>query len=998
MKLSLPLSGLTGLLFLVFYSTAFAQQPLPSVWTAEYFMGKLHPNSIYDIEVDSTGMIYMARNGLFYFNGTDFRSVRRNTQLRDQNFIAIHKDLDGRLWVKATNGELLYLEGDSAVTYHPAAKLDLLADAELESMHRDENGTLHFGFRNYGYYTLSKSGEVTAVVDTNSGIDGFGIIRVGKHDFPLHFHVNQTSAEGESMNVYWFDSPEKHRVLFLTKYPYPIAESTLLPHEDGTFTFSTGNQSVYRFTENELLKAQYYDYRIGKLFEDSRGNLWLGTSNNGIWRASRDDLRPKDHMYAGKTSAVLAEDSFGGLWMRVPGLGFACMPYPHTRRYGKDNGFPQLERTAHITTDGEKVFCLFERKNELLIIEGDSMHTLIPPLPVQLPPTEKVIYPYSCSYDKVNGYLYLSFSTHIARWDGKEWTNYLFDREIFHERQVTWCLRAMPDGSVIGSSRTRMFRLKDGVIEPFSESRSRGEYIYEFHIDPKGTTWVGCMDGLWKLDGQKFVRPMEPMPASLTKRIRFLFAAPGKPEEIWLQSIDSKLSRLTSDSLEPIQWRDGSTFRIADNLKISSDEVWLRLAHEGRLSHWKHTADGLEQQGYAYDELGGNRIFQNNFAVTREYVYLGSQVGTFRERLSELKPPLSLPKTLIWKVLVSDSLQPLQTSYQLAHDQNQLEIKFEGLSFRRRPLEFEYRMVGFDTVWHSTENNSIQFTNLEPGDYQFEVRTGIRHVGMGEPVTVSFHIATPFWETWWFRSIGLLVLIAGIYGIVLLRTRQVRQREQAKSEIALEMSRLELRALKAQINPHFIFNSISSVQYYLTKNQPEDAESYLQRFAELIRSVLENSERHEVSLAEELGLMRHYVGLESERFAGAAIEFLTETDGIDPKKVMIPPTLIQPYIENAIWHGLKPKQGQRTILIQATQKNDQLFISIEDNGIGRAAARERESLRKGGRSFGMMIASRRVEIINQENKHPVEVHDLIDPEGQPTGTRIELTLPFKSEA
>ncbi|MGD1847790.1 MAG: hypothetical protein ACFB10_20550, partial [Salibacteraceae bacterium] len=107
-------------------TATWAQQPLPSVWTAEYYMGKIHPNSIYDIEVDATGMIYMARNGSFYFNGTDFRSIQRNVRLRDQNFIAIHKDLDGRLWVLANNGELLYLDGDSAVTYHQAAKLELL--------------------------------------------------------------------------------------------------------------------------------------------------------------------------------------------------------------------------------------------------------------------------------------------------------------------------------------------------------------------------------------------------------------------------------------------------------------------------------------------------------------------------------------------------------------------------------------------------------------------------------------------------------------------------------------------------------------------------------------------------------------------------------------------------------------------------------------------------------------------------------------------------------
>ncbi|MGD1846272.1 MAG: two-component regulator propeller domain-containing protein, partial [Salibacteraceae bacterium] len=412
-------------------------------------------------------------------------------RLRDQNFIAIHKDLDGRLWVLANNGELLYLDGDSAVTYHQAAKLELLVSTQLESIHRDDSGTLHLGLRDYGYHTISKTGEVTAMIDSTSGIDGFGIIRVGQRGFPLHFHVNQQSRIGQSMAVYWFDSVEDYRVLFPTKDAHPIAESTLLPHEDGTFTFSTGNQSVYRFTEEKLMQVQDYDYRIGKLLEDSRGNLWLGTSSNGIWRASRNDLRPRDQMFAGKTAAILAEDPIGGLWMRVPGLGFACMPYPHTPRFGKENGYPELERTAQIASDGDKVFCLFEDQNKVVVLEPDTMYTLIPPLPVSLPASEKRPYPYSATYDSNGGNLYLSYSTHIARWNGVEWTNYLFDPEVFPIRQVTWCLKAQPDGSVVGASRTQMFRLENGSISPFSKARLPGNLIYDFHITPAGAIYVG---------------------------------------------------------------------------------------------------------------------------------------------------------------------------------------------------------------------------------------------------------------------------------------------------------------------------------------------------------------------------------------------------------------------------------------------------------------------------------------------------------------------------
>ena len=263
------------------------------------------------------------------------------------------------------------------------------------------------------------------------------------------------------------------------------------------------------------------------------------------------------------------------------------------------------------------------------------------------------------------------------------------------------------------------------------------------------------------------------------------------------------------------------------------------------------------------------------------------------------------------------------------------------------------------------------------------------------PKHILFNIAKPFWQTWWFISLSVISVLLLLVVLFYVQLRRIKHQEKKKSKLALEQSQLELRALKAQINPHFIFNAMTSVMVYMSKNQIDKAEVYLQRFSKLIRQVLENSDENLVSLQAEMKLMSHYVQLESEYFEGESIQFLTDYGNLQLEKVMVPPNLLQPFIENAIHHGLRTKKGEKLIEISFQSIDKMLNVCIKDNGIGRQAAKTINPY-KMNQSYGMHISSRRIELHNQEHISSLTVEDLYLKD-KPNGTLVCFNIPLFSE-
>ncbi|GAA4455313.1 hypothetical protein GCM10023189_23050 [Nibrella saemangeumensis] len=238
------------------------------------------------------------------------------------------------------------------------------------------------------------------------------------------------------------------------------------------------------------------------------------------------------------------------------------------------------------------------------------------------------------------------------------------------------------------------------------------------------------------------------------------------------------------------------------------------------------------------------------------------------------------------------------------------------------------------------------------------------------------------------------------------RTREVEEQSQLleqqhirqlKLDFDQQLAEIQMTALRAQMNPHFIFNCLNSIQLYTTNNNAAKASDYLNRFSQLIRLVLENSRSERVTLSNELEALRLYLEMEAMRFKDK-LRFTIETDPeLDSDLIEIPPLLLQPYVENAIWHGLmhKPEGGHVQVNVEPVE-TDCLRITITDDGIGRAKAAELKSKSATRhKSFGMKMTGERISLINRlyQTQTQVQVHDLVDAYGQAAGTEVVLEIP-----
>ena len=315
-------------------------------------------------------------------------------------------------------------------------------------------------------------------------------------------------------------------------------------------------------------------------------------------------------------------------------------------------------------------------------------------------------------------------------------------------------------------------------------------------------------------------------------------------------------------------------------------------------------------------------------------------------------------------------------------------------------FEYETFLVGLDKEWQSQKlQNTIQYNNLDPGKYKFQVREKVNDVPSTKITSLRFQILPPIWMTWWFRSILLVSILSALYYFFWFKARKKLAEKERQLEIQKIKVDSEIKVLRSQMNPHFIFNCLNTIEAYIVEKRDDEASVFLQKFSKLIRSVLENSQEEFISLSDELTVLSWYLQLEQIRSNYKWDYSIAIKDDINTKLIRIPPLLLQPFVENAIIHGIKNKIEGRGVITISIQKNQDeiLEIGIDDNGIGR-----NESTIRGNKnpfkkkSLGMKFTMDRILNLNDKDseKYYVEIIDKFD-NGEPSGTTIQLFLPYK---
>jgi LytS/YehU family sensor histidine kinase len=313
-------------------------------------------------------------------------------------------------------------------------------------------------------------------------------------------------------------------------------------------------------------------------------------------------------------------------------------------------------------------------------------------------------------------------------------------------------------------------------------------------------------------------------------------------------------------------------------------------------------------------------------------------------------------------------------------------------------------MEGYDPEWINTgpDRRFAQYQNVSPGTYIFHV-TGTNNDGVWNPdgIFVTLVIRPPWWKTWTFRILVFLAAMAAGWALVFWRVRYIRKKHEIEKKmltIEKQIFDLEQKALRLQMNPHFIFNSLNAIQNFVIINDTDKAVNYLAKFSHLMRMILANSIQSYIPLKDELKALTYYMDLEKLRFDNKFEYTLKIDPSIDAEFIEVPPMLLQPYVENAIIHGIVHIDGNGELMIDIKKKKDSLVCIIQDNGIGREKAaelREQSGIKRKPR--GMMITQERLEILSKQSKRgfSVRVIDLTDDMRKATGTRVEITIQFR---
>lgn len=409
-----------------------------------------------------------------------------------------------------------------------------------------------------------------------------------------------------------------------------------------------------------------------------------------------------------------------------------------------------------------------------------------------------------------------------------------------------------------------------------------------------------------------------------------------------------------------------------------------------------------------YDERAGltGENFRGNAAYTASdgQLYWGIEKGIIYFETSKLKNNNSSSELLISQAHIADSNYYFTGSYSLRfkHYQNSASFYFTVPDiYNSRNIQYQYQLAGLNETWvNGFGQHQVNYNSLPPHNYVFKVRASYDGINWIESANeIRLRIAPAYWQTWWFKISLLLLLAFAIWWIYRQRIKKIRRDERFKSDYEKKIAEVEMQALRAQMNPHFMFNSLNSINNFILKNDPDNASGYLTKFSRLMRLILDNSRSEWVLLENELKALELYVQLEAVRFDNAFVHSIEVTKDVDAETMMIPPLIIQPYVENAIWHGLlhRKEPGGR-LDIKIWKHSESLYIEIEDNGVGREEAKRLKSkTATKQKSHGMKITAERMDIVNKVYNVDagVTITDLDQEQGR-TGTRVLITLKYKT--
>ena len=439
---------------------------------------------------------------------------------------------------------------------------------------------------------------------------------------------------------------------------------------------------------------------------------------------------------------------------------------------------------------------------------------------------------------------------------------------------------------------------------------------------------------------------------------------------------------------------DGLTSDNCISLYLDSNIVWLgtekglnriEISPSGNKITRFSMSDGLPSDNISAIVTKGNKVF------------VGTPKGLTYFEVDKISQSSACDLQLTGIYVANKYWAYDSSGFSLSHKNNDIRFEFSGISFKSAgEMTYKYRLIGLQPEWRTTTEKQLSFPSLSSGKYSLQLKAINKYGVESKTKEIAFAIEKLFWEKNWFRLMVILLLAGGIWAFITYRIRKIKQKEKEQTELNQRIAELEQKALRSQMNPHFIFNCLNSIQQFVGERDITGANNFITDFSRLIRMTLDLSTHALINMNEEIEYITTYLKVEKTRLEDQFNYRISIDPSLDLQEIQLPPLLLQPYVENSIRHGIKyKKEGEGLIQVNVEKKDSKVLIRIEDNGIGREAAKKYNGkYHIQYQSKGMTINEDRIKILNNfgEKKIQFNIIDLYNAKKEAVGTRVDIYL------
>lgn len=932
----------------------------------------LPSSSIYKSVLDSHGFLWIATdNGIAKFDGKNFKTYSTAQGLPDNEVTDIFIDSNQRIWVTPFRRTAAY--------YNPVKDRfeNEETDAELKKVelgNTNRGSILQFGgmafCNNLRDFFIYKNGKATVYK---------GLMNIAKSGTPekiIEFRPGK----------YILISPDSARVFVQGKFAqsFPLDNKSFFSEYFNGILYISSGDKIRKFRVDAegnmvLQQEKTLPFQI-RIFCRAGKDLAVTTFNRTTYPVDTATLELKDPLLYNIAVRNVLEDKNGSTWIASIDKGLIKIQQKRISSFTLSDKTLNDEITQSFNTlalIGKKIVA-GNNYGEVLVYDG------VYDIKRRSLSNEKNMDAVIRKIIDMNDKIYVACQTGSFSMDKKT----LAILKRFEGTKNASSKAALPvNDSVLllgNHSAVQLYNLKsDKIIS------QRVKRVTALGLNQQKTIYIGSNDGLYRWDADSLYNFGKTYHA-LSYRVNTIFCTADNL--LWVG--------LGSDSL--LVLKDDKLVRSIALGDIIPGNVCKSLYSNKAGVIWLGTNKGLNKIQYSFtlgqlafyntsfglsDGLIGEQV--NDITIYKDTVYVATTGG-----ISYLPANLNLPVADITTFITRVSINGVDTivlkNYTLGYDQKDISISFSGADLTGYYPLFEYRIN--DGSWQKTDKNNIE-QRLVSGKYDIQIR-GMKRDGSAssQTETISFYIKTPFWESGVFWTIVVISLF--IISFFVLETRNKQKRKVAVEKVITEkkLTELEMQALKAQINPHFVFNCLNSIKGFIFDRDYAQADKYLDKFSDLMRSTIDNSDAAIISLQNEISYLDNYLQLEKLRFEDKFNYKIEVAADVDRDKFFVPAMLLQPYVENAIRHGMRFLENKKGLInINVYKENNFLVCEIDDNGIGREKAAALKSKRHVEyQSRGMNISKRRAELYNIEQ----QVTDKKDENGNATGTTITVKIPL----